>query len=83
MNTVNAVFIPKSLRPFSALIEDVDDERKIQNGYWVYLVYGWKSGSDPLGVEHQIHENTIGECARALKDVMRCDCEDCKRGTSK
>ena len=43
--------IPGNLRRFAAKIEDVEDARASQNGWWIYLKQGWIHQHDT----HQIH----------------------------
>ena len=45
------------------------------DGYWIELKRGYKSGNDPVGCEHQIHEDTKRE-AYAV-GVLVCDCPYC------
>jgi hypothetical protein len=68
---------PKSFQKYADKIDEVEDDRQQQNGWWVYLKHGWKSDSDPLGCVHQIHEDTVAECVACLKSVLPCECDDC------
>ena len=45
------------------------------DGYWIELVPGWKSASDPVGNLHTIHEDTRREAAAV--GVLKCNCKDC------
>ncbi len=67
--------IPASLRRFSSLIESVEDDRKNQNGWWVYLKNGYICTSSET---HQIHEDTLSVCASILtSEIAPCQCSDC------
>jgi hypothetical protein len=69
--------LPKTLQRFAGKIEDISDVRVARDGFWIYLKRGWKDGSDPLGACHQVHENTITECASCMRGVLPCDCNEC------
>lgn len=66
--------LPKSLRPYAAVIEDVSDERQMGDGYWVYLKKGYYWDDPGL---HIVHEDTITECVRCLKERQVCTCHEC------
>lgn len=63
---------PATIRRFANIIEGYTDETSVQNGHWVYLVPGWIYGGT-----HQIHEDTLKECASCLASVDKCCCEEC------
>ena len=68
--------IPASLKRFAKFIQSVDDERSVQNGWWVNLKNGY---IDTESGCHAIHEDTLKACAGRLVDFVEpCDCEDCK-----
>lgn len=67
--------IPKTLLRFASKIESIDDERAVQNGYWVNLKAGWID--DESGC-HAIHEDTLAACALRFSFVKPCQCEDCR-----
>lgn len=69
--------IPKTLQRFSSKIQSMDDERDTQNGYWIYLRRGWKSGNDPIGCVHQEHEDTLTALVGRMYSVLPCDCAEC------
>jgi len=48
------------------------------DGYWIDLTPGWKSGDDPIGCVHGIHEDTKREALAKMKSVMKCDCDECE-----
>lgn len=54
-------------------IEELFDDRKSGNGWFVYLKPGWK-----LNNEHCFSESTKSEVWRTMQDVETCDCEDCQ-----
>lgn len=68
---LDAERLPKTLRKWAHLIEDVEDDRGSQNGWWVYLKNGF---INPPSETHQIHETTLAECARQLAEVAPCAC---------
>jgi hypothetical protein len=45
------------------------------DGYWIELKPGWRMPGDA----HGIVENTKREAKARLKDVVKCDCQDCRR----
>ncbi len=49
-----------------------------EDGYWIALKSGFKWDGDPVGAVHSIHEPT--RAAAHAEGVLRCACEDCKRG---
>lgn len=61
--------LPKSLRPWASIIEDFEDDRGNENGYWVHLRDGWVC--DESAAPHTIHEDTIRLCVRCLRHVRR------------
>lgn len=65
----------KSLEKVRHQISDVSDERYLEDGYWVYLAPGFCNGD--LG-SHIVHEDSPSKCAKAMIDVMPCDCDSCK-----
>lgn len=71
--------LPKTLQRYAARIAEYSDERGSDNGIWLYYRAGWKSASDPMGCQHQDHEDTVQELAVCARDAVRCDCDDCKR----
>lgn len=70
---IDAKLLPKSLRKFAHLIADVSDERAGGDGYWVYLVNGYRWD----GETHCVHEDTITDCARAMRCVAPCTVPGC------
>lgn len=69
--------LPKTLRKYASKIEDYSDEKASDNGVWVYYVPGWKSSTDPVGNQHQEHEDTVKECASWVKSALPCNCQEC------
>jgi hypothetical protein len=58
------------------LVEQVEDDRHNDNGYWCYLKPGFVC---ELTDTHCVHEDTVSECLRVLRDmVVPCDCPECK-----
>ncbi len=53
----------------------VAEEWRDSDGYWIALKPGWKSGSDPLGNLHTIHEDT--SALAWAEPVMPCHCQEC------
>jgi hypothetical protein len=69
--------LPKCLRKFADKIESVSDERQGyegDDGYWVYLVTGWR---DDEGETHCIHEDNPMQCAKRMKHIQRCTVPGC------
>lgn len=69
-----AATLPACLRKFASKIESVSDERGTDQGYWVYLVKGWR---DDEGETHCIHEDTPAECAKLMRHITRCATPGC------
>lgn len=44
------------------------------DGYWIELQPGWRV----MGDAHGIVESTKAAARARLKDVVRCDCNECK-----
>lgn len=55
-------------------IEQIDDERSIGNGWFVYLRPGFRYGD-----AHCFSEDTKRDVARTMSQVEPCDCEDCRK----
>lgn len=70
--TRTGVTIPATLRRFATYIDDISDERGDGDGYWVYLVPGWICDE-----VHCVHEDTIRECAKAMRCIERCTAPNC------
>ena len=66
--------LPKMLRKYADKIQSVSYEGKV-DGIWVDLVRGWLSPQET----HSVHEGTITECAKMMRWVTPCDCEDCRK----
>ncbi len=56
-------------------IEEVSDERKCGNGYFVYLKPGWAFGG--TGEAHCFTEDTIKDIRESMKAVKVCECDEC------
>ena len=52
-----------------------DDERDIGNSIIVTLNYGWHFAAYPG--EHVRGFDTTREAKQAIKEAVKCDCEDC------
>lgn len=57
-------------------VEEVSDERKLDQGIWAYLQPGWYWDDPSL---HIIHEDTFEEVMNCLLDIKVCQCHDCER----
>jgi hypothetical protein len=66
--------LPKCLQKYADKIAEVSDERGDDDGYWVYLVKGWR---DDEGETHCIHEDNPRECALRMKNIVRCTTPGC------
>lgn len=62
--------IPKKYEERVELFEHDED------GWWIYLNYGWCWDCKGL---HIIHEDTQKEALRCLRQTKLCDCEECKQ----
>ena len=56
--------------------DKIDTAEHDEDGYWVYLNYGYCTGDDGT---HIIHENTIGKVRKQLQRVKPCSCSLCQR----
>ena len=65
----------KGGRPRRSVIQT---EYQDSDGYWIELAPGWKNGSDPIGCEHGIVEDTKSAAYKSLASVMPCDCTECR-----
>lgn len=72
--------LPKSLRPYSSRIASYSDERAYDNPIFIGYVEGWKSWTDPVGLQHADAEMTIKEILYCVRNAIPCDCIDCKTG---
>jgi hypothetical protein len=68
--------LPKCLERYRSKIEEISDERGMDQGYWVYLIPGWQNSFDPSC--HIIHEDNPTQCSKVLRYIEPCDCNDCK-----
>ena len=57
-------------------IDEISDESWNDDGYWVYLKPGWICSSSET---HCVHEWDMADLKSAFRDVVVCDCEDCKK----
>jgi len=62
--------IPKKYEERVELLEHDED------GWWIYLNYGWCWDCKGL---HIIHEDTQKEALRCLKNTNRCNCDECTK----
>jgi hypothetical protein len=69
--------IPATLKRYAHRIDEVEDDRGNQNGWWVYLVPGLCRLGSPQ--EHIVHEDTLAICAQEVRDAEPCDCDDCRQ----
>jgi hypothetical protein len=54
-----------------------DDERRLGNGYIITLKPGWRW--EQWDSSHTRGFDTQAEIRGALKDVVKCDCQECQR----
>jgi len=47
-------------------VEAIEDDRGGDNGWWIHLRDGWIC--DTSAAPHTIHEDTIAECLRCLRE---------------
>jgi hypothetical protein len=69
------VKLPKVLQKYADQIDGISDERSMGDGYWVELAPGWLSDMET----HQVHEDNPRECARVMKWLDPCQCDECKQ----
>lgn len=67
------------LEKYPDVIHEIDDESAWDDGYWIYFKPGYLFDRDT----HLVHEYTIKELARSMRNVSACDCDDCKKGLAK
>ncbi|MGH7100100.1 MAG: hypothetical protein ACREE4_20970 [Stellaceae bacterium] len=48
-----------------------------ETGWFGSLPPGWKSARDPMGVQHELCEDTREKLLREIRNAIRCDCADC------
>jgi hypothetical protein len=48
-----------------------------EDGFWIYYGKGFKSSTDPVGVQHQDHADTRMEAEEMAQDAIACRCEEC------
>jgi len=62
--------LPKALQQlqdkYPDIIEEIEDDRDHDNGYWVYLTDGWFS---PDMESRTIHEDTVKEVLAKFRNV--------------
>lgn len=58
----------------------VNQAFKDDDGYWIYLNYGWYWDDPGL---HIIHEDTQKEALICLRNTSECNCEICKEKLKK
>lgn len=76
-STILNMKIPATLKRYADMIDSIDDERAVQNGYWVNLRNGYIDAESGC---HAIHEDTLVACASRLRWYVKpCQCEDCSR----
>ena len=57
-------------------VHSFDDDG--DDGFWLIFKTGWADhGFDPGAPIHGIHERTIRDVLRRMKDVRPCACPDC------
>lgn len=57
-------------------IDEVNDESRSGDGYWLYLKPGWARYM--AGEVHCVHEWNMADLKEGMKEVVPCDCDDCK-----
>jgi hypothetical protein len=70
--------IPKSVpKKLQSVIDHWDDERNIGNGIIITIKGGYKWSFDDHGL-HVRGYDTVREATDELRDVVPCNCEQCK-----
>ncbi len=62
-------------RRYPGMIEEVSYEG--EDGTWLYLVPGWKR--EPCDEVHSVHEWNSRDLIDAMKRIVPCGCDECKR----
>jgi hypothetical protein len=70
--------LPKSLLKYADRIESYSDERAYDNPIFVGYAPGWKSWTDPVGVQHADAEMNVKEILYAVRHARKCNCEECR-----
>jgi hypothetical protein len=61
-------------RKYPGVIEEVSLEGP-EDGYWLYLTPGWiRQGTGT----HCVHEWTAKDLIAGMREVEKCDCEECR-----
>jgi hypothetical protein len=60
--TIGKVKIPAK---YADRIEEIEDDREEDNGWWIYLKDGWVCETSSSC--HTIHEDTITQCLKCLR----------------
>jgi hypothetical protein len=69
--------LPRSLEPYRDRLLRYDDERSSGNPIFVVYAAGWKSYTDPVGIQHSDAELNIKDITACVKSARRCDCGEC------
>ena len=69
--------LPKTIERYRDRIVRYDDERSYGNPIFVVYKAGWKSYTDPVGIQHSDAEMTIAEVLACVRSAKRCDCAEC------
>jgi hypothetical protein len=73
------------------LVSEISDERYGEtgpdtDGIWAYLKKGYCNGEEHRcsagGCCHVVHEWSWSDVAKRLRDVRKCNCDDCRDGES-
>jgi hypothetical protein len=61
--------LPKSIEPFRFMLEDWEDDREEDNGYWAYLPQYSEVAESLSAAPHTIHEDSLRHIVYILKQV--------------
>lgn len=70
--------VPASIQTIKdfPFVEEVSDERGLDQGIWAYLQPGWYWDDPSL---HIIHEDTAEQVMKCLREILPCRCADCEK----
>jgi hypothetical protein len=69
--------LPKTLERYRSRIMRYDDERGSDNPIFVCYIPGWKSYTDPVGIQHSDAELNVSDILACVRSAHPCDCDEC------
>ena len=71
------LILPKTLERYRSRIMRYDDERSSDNPIFVCYIPGWKSYTDPVGIQHSDAELNVSDILACVRSAHPCDCAEC------